>query len=253
VHAGAAKPLVNELREATTIHGQSGLVGAELPPPSRLPTSTDAVTFLVDEITRQHARGVNDGSGTWLVVTGPMTNIALAFTHDQSLASKVAGVSFMGGSSHVGNWTATAEFNIWADPEAAEIVVQSGVPLIMAGLNITHTFQATAARIASLRTRGTRSALLFADLLTEFSERYCARQHDVIGAPMHDPLAVLALTHPDLFTSYMARVDIETQGVHTRGMTIVDQRAFYETPVANCEVLSSVDGDAAFSLIVEAC
>ncbi len=252
VHAGADHPLVNVPHTATNIHGETGLAGADLPDPSRLPNSTDAVTFLSDAITYEHGQGANDGHGVWLVVTGPMTNVALAFQGDPSLAAKVAGVSFMGGSTHVGNWSSTAEFNIWADPEAADIVVRSGVSMIMAGLNVTHAFQATPSRIALLRDVATRPAQLFADLLTEFSERYRARQHDVVGAPMHDPLAVLALTHPELFSAYDARLDIELLGTHTRGMTVVDQRAFHDMPSANCRVLRTINADAAFALIVEA-
>ena len=252
VHAGAAGPLVGELRTATNIHGASGLAGPELPPPSRGPTSTDAVAFLTRTIHAEYAAGANDGRGLWLIVTGPMTNVANAFTADPTLANNVAGVSFMGGSTHVGNWSATAEFNIWADPEAADIVVRSGVPLIMAGLNITHQFQATPARIEYLAASGTRVAKLLAGLLAEFSDRYRARQSDVVGAPMHDPLAVLALTHPEFFESFDARVDIETVGAHTRGMTVVDQRSFREMPPTNCRVLATVDADAAFDVIVAA-
>lgn len=252
VHAGSARPLVNDLREATNIHGESGLAGADLPPPSRTATSDDAIGFLVETIEHEYRGEANGGLGAWLVVTGPMTNVALAFQHDASLATKVAGVSFMGGSTHVGNWSSTAEFNIWADPEAADIVVRSGASLVMAGLNISHTFQATPTRIGLLQRAGTPVTGLFAELLAEFSERYRARQHDVVGAPMHDPLAVLALTHPELFHSYEARLDIELLGTHTRGMTVVDQRAFRELPPPNCRVLDSVDADAAFELIVAA-
>ncbi len=251
VHAGSPHPLVNEPREATNIHGQSGLAGAELAPPSRAATSDDAIGFLVETITREHVDGANDGLGVWLVVTGPMTNVALAFERRADLPAKVAGVSFMGGSTHVGNWSSTAEFNIWADPEAADVVVRSGVPLVMAGLNLSHRFQATPSRVEQLKASPGVIAPLFADLLSEFSDRYRARQSDVVGAPMHDPLAVLALTHPQLFGWYDARLDIELTGTHTRGMTVVDQRSFREMPTANCRVLDSVDADAAFSLIVD--
>jgi inosine-uridine nucleoside N-ribohydrolase len=252
VHAGSSQPLHGDLKTATNIHGESGLAGPELPPPSRPPTGTDAVRFLIDAISAEHAAGSNDGRGVWLVVTGPMTNVARAFTVDPTLPSKIAGVSFMGGSTHVGNWTAVAEFNIWGDAEAADIVVRSGVPLIMAGLNITHTFQAIPERVSALAAVGTRTATLFAALLAEFSDRYRARQSDVDGAPMHDPLAVLALTHPELFETYNARLDIETVGAHTKGMTIVDQRSFRDMPRPNCRVLQTVDAGAAFALIIDA-
>ena len=252
VHSGASGPLLGELQTASNIHGESGLAGAELPVPSRSATSADAVGFLASTINAEFDAGSNSGLGVWLVVTGPMTNVALAFASDPALASKVAGVSFMGGSTHVGNWSAAAEFNIWGDPEAADAVVRSGAPLIMAGLNISHTFQALPERVALMAACGTRAGSIFGELLAEFSDRYRARQHDVEGAPMHDVLAVLALTHPELFTSYETRLDIELTGTHTRGMTVVDQRAFHEMPEPNCQVLKSVDADAAFDLLVRA-
>lgn len=252
VHAGAPGPLRGELQTASNIHGESGLAGPELPVPSRPPTSHDGVGFLVSTINAEYDTGTNEGRGVWLVVTGPMTNVALALATDSTLASKVAGISFMGGSTHVGNWSAAAEFNIWGDPEAADAVVRSGAPLIMAGLNISHTFQALPQRVAMMAAARTRTGTIFSELLAEFSDRYRARQHDVDGAPIHDVLAVLALTHPELFTSFEARLDIELTGTHTRGMTVVDQRAFHQMPDPNCRVLQTVNAGAAFDLLVQA-
>lgn len=245
VHAGAAHPLVQPLHTAAYIHGESGLAGADLPPPSRAATSHHAVGWLVDTIRAEE--------GLWLVVTGPMTNVALALRAAPDLATRIAGISFMGGGIAFGNRTPVAEFNIWCDPEAAAIVVESGVPLIMAGLDVTHRFQASPARIERLRANGDRASTLFADLLTEFSRAYRSLWKDFEGAAVHDPIAVLALTHPHLLTMEPGHVAIETAGTHTRGMTVVDRRALIDPPLQpNARIVTGVDADAAFDLIVDA-
>ena len=142
VHSGASRPLIAPPRHAGYVHGESGLDGADLPPPSGPPASRDAVGFIIDT--------VRNNDGVWLVPTGPLTNIALALRSAPDLAARIAGISFMGGGLF-GNRTPTAEFNIWADPEAAAIVVGYGGPLIMTGLDVTHQLQATPERIAEVR------------------------------------------------------------------------------------------------------
>ena len=160
----------------------------------------------------------------------------------------------MDGRSPFGNRTATAEFNLWADPEAAAIVFGYGGSLVMAGLDVTHQFQATPARIASIGALPGVLAAVLADLLTFFSDNYRTR-HDpgsMRGAAVHDPLAVLALTHPDLFGRSARHVSIETRGEHTRGMSVIDQRAITARAAPNCDVLTTVDDDGAFALLVDA-
>ncbi len=243
VHRGAARPLVAEPKHADYVHGKSGLDGADLPEPSRAPTGDDAAAFIV-ETARAH-------EGAWLVPTGPLTNIALALRRAPDLAGRIAGISLMGGSATVGNRTAVAEFNIWADPEAASIVFGYGGPLVMAGLHLTHSLQTTPQRIATLRSTPNTLGPLLADLLTFFSDTYVRRHDGFVGAPVHDACAVLALTHPDLFTRRTAHVAVETVGEHTRGMTVVDQRALKDRPPPNTDVLMTVDVDRAFALITE--
>jgi len=140
------------------------------------------------------------------------------------------------------------------DPEAAEIVFSSGAAITMAGLDVTHQFQATPERIDRLRSIGGSLAQTLADLLTFFSMKYGELHDDgaLRGGAIHDPLAVLALTHPDLFERAARHVVIETQGEHTRGMTVIDQRRVAERPPANVEVLTRVDDAAAFDLVVAA-
>jgi inosine-uridine nucleoside N-ribohydrolase len=243
VHAGASRPLLAPPRHAGYVHGESGLDGADLPPPSGPPASRDAVGFIIETV-RNH-------DGVWLVPIGPLTNIALALRSAPDIAARVAGISFMGGGLF-GNRTATAEFNIWADPEAAAIVVGYGGPLIMAGLDATYQLQATPERIKQVRGVQGRLATTLADLLTFFSGTYVGRHEDMLGAAVHDPLAVMALTHPGLFSRAFSHVNVETIGEHTRGMTVIDQRTVIDRPAANCDRLTAVDADAAWTVVTEA-
>ncbi len=243
VHAGANRPLVAPPRHAGYAHGESGLDGANLPPPSGEPASRDAIGFIIDT--------VRNNDGVWLVPTGPLTNIALALRSAPDIAARLAGISFMGGGLY-GNRTPTAEFNIWADPEAAAMVLDYGGPLVMAGLDATHQFQATPERIEQLRGVKGRLASTLSDLMQFFSSTYVKRHENMRGAAVHDPLAVMALTHPELFTRSFSHVVVETAGEHTRGMTVIDQRTLLERPAPNCDRLVGVDSDAAWGVVIEA-
>ena len=243
VHSGADAPLVVPAAAAGYVHGESGLDGAELPEPTRPVDGTDAVGFIIDT--------VRTNPGCSLVVTGPMTNVALAITSAPDIVNLVAEISFMGGGTF-GNRTTMAEFNLWADPHAAATVVRSGAPLVMAGLDVTHRFQATEPRIAAVRAVGGTLATTLADLFDFFSENYRSRHDDMAGAAVHDPLSVLAVCRPDLFTSTARFVDIVTDGEHTRGMTVIDRRTLLDRPAANCTVLDDVDADAAWQIVVDA-
>ena len=243
VHSGADAPLVVPAAAAGYVHGESGLDGAELPEPTRPVNGTDAVGFIIDT--------VRTNPGCSLVVTGPMTNVALAITSAPDIVDLVAEISFMGGGTF-GNRTTMAEFNLWADPHAAATVVRSGAPLVMAGLDVTHRFQATEPRITAVRAVGGTLATTLADLFDFFSENYRSRHDDMAGAAVHDPLSVLAVCRPDLFTSTARFVDIVTDGEHTRGMTVIDRRTLLDRPVANCTVLDDVDADAAWQIVVDA-
>jgi inosine-uridine nucleoside N-ribohydrolase len=243
VHAGAERPLVAEPRFAGFVHGESGLDGADLPVPSRGVESDDAVGFIIDTC--------RANEGTWLVPTGPLTNIALALRAAPDLAGRVAGISLMGGGTF-GNRTPSAEFNIWADPEAAAIVFGCGAPIMMAGLDVTHQFMVTAPRIEQVAALDTGFTTLIADLFTFFTRNYISRHDHIAGAALHDPLAVLALTNPELFTVVDRHVAIETRGRHTSGMTVIDRRDISDREAPNVMVLEHVDDEAAWSLVIDA-
>ncbi|MFK8025914.1 MAG: nucleoside hydrolase [Ilumatobacter sp.] len=255
VHSGCDRPLVAPPRHAGFIHGESGLDGADLPEPTTALDGTAAVDFIIDRCRAEE--------GLWLVPVGPLTNIGLAFRQAPDLVTRIAGVSLMGGGSF-GNRSAAAEFNIWADPEAAAIVFDAFDPatagpvangsLVMAGLDVTHQLQVTRARIDATRAIGNQLAELLGGLFEFFSSTYLDRHDDgaLEGAALHDPLAVLAVTHPDLFERRRRHVVVETRGEFTAGMTVIDERRLIERSDPNCDVLVGVDDDAAFGLILDA-
>jgi inosine-uridine nucleoside N-ribohydrolase len=242
VHSGAVRPVLAEPHPADFVHGASGLDGADLPPPDRGPDGTDAVGFIVETC--------RANPGLRVVATGPLTNVALALRAAPDLADHLGGISVMGGGSF-GNRTGAAEFNIWADPEAAAIVFSSGAPMTMAGLDVTHQFLVTPDRIADVDAIGGRLAAVLGDLFRFFAATYIRRHDHIAGAALHDPLAVMAVTHPQLFTSAQLHVTIETRGEHTRGMTVIDRRGLKERPAPNCTVLETVDDAAAWELVLE--
>lgn len=245
VHSGASRPLRVEPVSASYIHGESGLDGAELPAPITPLDGVDAARFIADLCTTH--------PGLHLVATGPLTNIAAALQQAPDIAGLVGGISLMGGGSF-GNRTAAAEFNIWADPDAARLVFRSGAPITMAGLDVTHQFQATTDRIERVRSIDGALAAVLADLLDFFSTMYRSR-HDagaLDGAAMHDPLALLAVTHPQLFDMKRRHVEIETGAGLTRGATVIDERRLIERQSPNCNVLTTVDTDRAFEVLLAA-
>jgi inosine-uridine nucleoside N-ribohydrolase len=243
LHSGAHRPLVAPPRHAEYVHGESGLDGADLPEPSRPADSDDAVGFIIDTCRATE--------GLWLVPTGPLTNIALALRAAPDLGARIAGISLMGGGSF-GNRSAAAEFNIWADPEAAAVVFDYGGPLTMAGLDVTHRLQATPERIERVRALPGHLATVLADLFVFFSDVYVRRHDNMRGGAVHDPIAVMALTHPHLFTVTPQHVVVETSGEHTRGMTLIDRRGLIERLAPNCNVIWDVQDGAAFDVILEA-
>jgi inosine-uridine nucleoside N-ribohydrolase len=245
IHSGADRPLEVEPVSGDYIHGESGLDGADLPPPTTPLDGDDAAGFIVETCRRTE--------GIWLVPTGPLTNIARALRAAPDLAGTIAGISLMGGGTY-GNRTASAEYNIWADPHAAATVFAYGGRLIQAGLDVTHRFQATPERIAAVRALPGRLAAVLADLFEFFSAAYLRRHEpgSMRGAAVHDPLAVLAVTHGALFERIERHVTVDAAGELTRGMTVIDQRRLVDRPAPNTEVLVDVDADAAFGLILEA-
>jgi len=243
VHKGATRPLVAPPQYATFVHGESGLDGADLPEPTSTIDGDDAAEWIIEMCRARE--------GIWLVPIGPLTNIGLALRLAPDLRHRIAGISIMGGGTF-GNRTTAGEFNIWVDPEAADIVFSYGGPLVMAGLDLTHQFRATQPRIDHVKSMPGLLAHVLGDLMQFFTNTYMRRHHGMDGGAIHDPCAVMALTHPHLFTRSRRHVVIELTGTHTRGMTLVDQRDLREVKDANCDVLQTIDAEAAFAVLTEA-
>ncbi|WP_298134258.1 nucleoside hydrolase [Micropruina sp.] len=252
---GLPRPLLNEPRYAPEIHGQTGLDGVALPEPTVALSPLHAVDFIIEASHRY--------DDLWLVPTGPLTNIAAALIKDPTLAERIKGISLMGGSMTYGGSTAAAEFNIYVDPEAADVVFRSGVPLKMFGLNVTRMASATVARLDRIRAIGTPFARTVADLV-EFYRASLHKVYGLEGASIHDPLAVAIFIKPELFTMQAMNVQIELNGTHTRGMTVCDYRyvgnegkgiygeeGIIRGAEPNCEVAVDMDVDGFFDLLTD--
>jgi inosine-uridine nucleoside N-ribohydrolase len=245
VHAGADQPLAGAKLHAQHVHGASGFGGVSLPTPRSQCASNDAVGFLLAA-----SREIAD---LWIVAIGPLTNIALAIAKDPQFVRRIRGISIMGGSTSVGNATATAEFNVLADPEAAASVFSSGANLMMCGLNLTRQLMTDDAFIDPLREQGVIPKLV-TDLYTHMHERMVALTGERRSA-LHDPCAVLALTHPELIRFEARFANVELNATLTRGMTVVDERVAppgKPRNPANVEVAYEIDAAEAKAVILAA-
>ena len=243
VAAGADHPILRDPWVPVEFHGDSGLDGADLPEPAVGPVELTAVE-LMSALLRGAAEPVT------LVATGPLTNVALLLRSAPGLHDRIAAISLMGGSLGAGNTTAAAEFNIWADPDAAAIVFESGIPIRMSGLDVTHQGLVLPADIARLEGLGTRPGRVFADLMRFFAIHHRER-YGWDGTPIHDAVAVAWLAAPDLVVSRPLRIDVETAGVHSRGRTVADEEGLSGRPV-NADVGVSIDRERLIEMVVDA-
>jgi inosine-uridine nucleoside N-ribohydrolase len=244
VHVGASHALNQANAHAPEIHGKTGLGGPKLPKLTRKPAGHHAVGFIIDTI--------RNNKDVWLVPIGPLTNIALAIRQAPDIVKKIKGISLMGGSNSFGNRTPASEFNIYADPEAADIVFSSGADILMCGLNLTHQFLVKTPDITEIRKTPTFVASFVADMLEFFAHAYSKRLGE-IEAPLHDPCAILAITHPQLIQFEPRHVVVELRGQHTRGMTLVDERGFRNSDLdKNAQVALKIDHKKALKIVKEA-
>lgn len=211
---GLDRSITGKRVAAPEIHGESGLDGPVFPPCDLKPIDKHAVDAIVDTLM------ASDGDIT-MVCTGPLSNMAAAMIKEPRITSQIREIVLMGGASYFGNKTPAAEFNIFVDPEAARIVFDSGAPLTMVGLELTHQATATSDIVEEIRAMGSPVAEFVVDLLEFFGNTY----RNVFGfeaPPIHDACTVAYLIDPNVFTTQSYRVDIETRGEFTAGMTVVD-------------------------------
>lgn len=235
VAAGAAEPLMREVRDAAQVHGAGGLGSVVLPEATLQVSQTHAVDFIIETLRAAP-------SAVHLVATGPLTNIALALEREPAIARWAASFTIMGGSYTRGNATVAAEFNIWADPEAAKIVFDADWRPTMIGLDLTLQAQASATVVGRLKQLGTLADELIVPLATFY---FNPRMPDWDGQAVHDVCAVAYVARPDLFLAQPARVDIETRGEFTEGMTVVD----FDSPTPNALVATKLDVDGFWAYV----
>jgi inosine-uridine nucleoside N-ribohydrolase len=236
VAAGAARPLVGEAAVAADVHGKSGLDGPSLPAPTSTTVDEPAVEFLACTIDEE----------TVLVPTGPLTNVASFLERHTDV--RPARIVLMGGAIGIGNRTPAAEFNIWADPEAAATVFASGLDVTMVGLDVTHEAIVTPDRVARIRETG-RVGGIVAQLL-EFYGRFHSTTYGWPGPPVHDALALASVFQPALLETVECNVEIETVSELGRGRTYVDlYRRTSRAP--NARVAVRVDADGFLDLLEE--
>ena len=254
VAEGIGHPLVKAPLYAPEIHGETGMDGPVLPDPTTPLDSRHAVDFIIET--------VMSTDDVTLVPTGPLTNIATALRREPRLARRVPEISLMGGGLTSGNSTATAEFNIYVDPEAAHIVFTSGIPIKMCGLNLTRQANATDVEIQRIRALGNRVGGIVGDML-DFYKGTLKDIFGLTGGSLHDPCAVAALIDPTLIEFEPMHVAVELKGDYTYGMTVCDHRHLRgigdevktvgkrkgEPP--NAEVALRIDVDRFFDLLID--
>ena len=235
VAAGAGRPLVREPFVAAYVHGETGLDGSCLPPARGAPVEQHAVDFLAERV-----------GGITLVATGPLTNVALLLArHPEARPERIV---LMGGAIAEGNVTPAAEFNVWADPEAAKRVFASGLPLTMVGLDVTHKALVRTEHKERLRAAG-RVGRTVAELL-DFYDRFHREVYGFDGSPIHDAVALAHAFRPDLLETRELNVEVDCESELCRGRTVVDvwRRS---GRAANAKVAVGIDSAAFVELLVE--
>ena len=239
---GAVRPIVNDPVTAGNWHGESGLDGPKMPEPDR-EISALAAPDLMAEVIRESTEMVT------IIATGPLTNIANLLTIHPEVKERIGRISIMGGGVTHGNWVPGAEFNIWEDPEAAWIVFHSGIPITMCGLDVTEKALICPEDFPRIGAVGNQVADIVLGWL-KFFYKY-PMEIGYPGAPVHDPCAVLALIHPEIFEMQDLYVDVELNGEYTRGETLADFRK-WSGAKSNTQVVMEIDRDRYIDLLIEA-
>ncbi len=240
VAAGRAGPLVKTLVSAEEVHGRDGLGNINLPRPTVHEAVGGGIALMVEKL-MSVPRAI-------LLATAPLTNVAVALHEHPEIRPHIERIVWMGGSTGFGNVTACAEYNAWADPEAARQVIRSGVPFVMVGLNVTHQVALDRTTLAQYRTFGNRVADTAAKML-DFYVTFHEHEAGTDRSPIHDAVAAVAAVYPLSLRTTAYPVDVETRGEITEGATVVDVRGFHSDE-PTIEV--GIEADAAVHLQVMA-
>lgn len=244
VFSGAVHPLMRHLVTAEHVHGRTGLNGPDLPEPTMKLQEQHAVDFIIETLMSEKPGTVT------LCPLGPLTNIALALSREPRIAPRIQEIVLMGGGFFEGgNVTPSAEFNIYVDPQAADIVLKCGAPIVMMPLDVTHRVLTTRKRTAAIRDLGSRVGKATAELL-EFFERFDEEKYGTDGGPLHDPCVIAYLLKPDLFKGRRINVSVETSSELTMGMTVADWWGVTELD-KNVTYMRDIDDEGFFALLTE--
>ncbi|MEX6013035.1 ribosylpyrimidine nucleosidase [Mammaliicoccus sciuri] len=242
IYSGASEPLVRERVVADNVHGETGMDGPVFDALNREPEDKRAVQFIID--TLLHSEG-----DITLVPTGPLTNIALAMKLEPSITSKIKEIVLMGGAYGNGNFTPSAEFNIFADPEAAHIVFKSGVPIVMMGLDVTNKTLCTPEIIKRMESTNNKAGQLFSDLMN-FTLKTQFQEFGLEAGPLHDATTIGYLVNKDLFEVQDMYVEIDINRGPSYGRTVCDESDVLKKE-HNVKVAKNVKVDEFFDLVYE--
>ena len=244
VYAGCERPMVQEPITAEYIHGNTGIDGVDVFEPDTPLQQGHAVDFIIETLLAADKESVT------LVPTGPMTNVATAIQREPAILEGVQEIVAMGGAMREGgNRSPSAEFNILVDPHAADIVYNSGKPVIAHGLDVTHQVLSTRERVARMRTLDNDVAVATADMLS-FFHRYDTKKYGSEGAPLHDPCTIAWLLRPELFATRRCNLSVEKESELTLGHTAVDFWHVTDRP-HNVDWAYEVDADGFYDLLIE--
>ena len=244
VYAGCERPIRRRLVTAEHVHGDTGLNGPTLPEPTIQLQTQHGVDFIIETLMNEPMGSVT------ICALGPLTNVAMAMIKAPAIVRRIRKIVLMGGAYfEVGNITPAAEFNIYVDPEAADVVMRSGVEIVMVPLDVTHQALATPERIAAIKANGNLASTAVTQML-EFSERFDLGKYGWGGAPLHDPCVIAYLLKPDLFEGRHINVTVETASELTMGMTVADYWGV-TGKVKNCTYLRNVNAAGFYKLLTE--
>ncbi|TGD62880.1 nucleoside hydrolase [Tabrizicola sp. WMC-M-20] len=244
VFAGCDRPMLRPLVTAEAVHGVTGLDGPVLPEPTMALQTQHGVDFIIETLRREPSQTVT------LCALGPLTNIATALQRAPDIIPRIQQIVLMGGAYfELGNVTPVAEFNIYVDPQAADIVFKSGISIVVMPLDVTHKALTSPQRIAAFRDLKTEPGRLVAEW-TDFFERFDKQKYGSEGAPLHDPCVIAWLIRPELFQGRVINVEIETQSDLTLGMTVADWWRVTNRP-ANALFINALDADGFYALLTE--
>lgn len=241
VYSGMGQPMVRDQIIADYIHGETGLNGYEFGEHGLEAESRHGVDFLIEESL--------NSDGLVVVPTGPLTNIGMGLLKEPRISEGIDEIVFMGGSCSSGNVTASAEFNIFADPEAAKTVINSNIPVTMIGLNVTRKVKVTDDVMSRIEGIGNPVSEMVVDLLKYFRGTY----RDIFGVsepPLHDPITIASLIDEDVLETELMRVDVETEGEHTYGETVCD-KINRKDKEKNVEVGVDIDEEKFWNILIK--